>query len=288
MIISNKNPTKMIRILYWTLSLPIVFAVFTFTSCQSTKKVRERYVYFQKNLDSLGKPYFHELAIQPNDQISIFIYSKSLNQEQAAIFNMGGSSSGASSSTASGGASSGASSMSSGGAQNYQVGADGKIEMPILGIIQAAGRNIFQLQNEITDRVLPYVKDPSVIVRFTSFKVNMFGEFKSPGTKSFPVDKVTLLDAISAAGDLTEGGERRNVEVIREEKEGRKIYTVDLTSAGVFESPVFQLQQNDIVYALPNKARLKSLKEKPNLSAVQMGISLVSIISTLFLLIRNL
>ncbi len=92
----------------------------------------------------------------------------------------------------------------------------------------------------------------------------MLGEVRAPGTQKFLVDKVTIIDAISSAGDLTEFGRREDVLVIRETNDKKIYHTIDLRSKSVFESPVFILQPNDIVYVRPNKYKLKNVSLDPD------------------------
>ena len=101
-------------------------------------------------------------------------------------------------------------------------------------------------------------------MRFLQFHVNVLGEVRAPGTQKFNVDRVTIIDAIGAAGDLTDEGKRDNVTVIREQ-EGKKIYyQVDLRSKELFRSPVYVLQPNDIVYVAPTNNKLKTLSVDPD------------------------
>ncbi len=92
----------------------------------------------------------------------------------------------------------------------------------------------------------------------------MLGEVRSPGTKTFPIDKVTIIDAISAAGDLTDAGKRKDVTIIREEN-GKNLYIqIDLTSGSLFQSPGYQLQPNDIIYVGANMKKLITVNRDPN------------------------
>lgn len=173
------------------------------------------------------------------------MYSKTVNQDQAAVFNIPATVPGPS--------------------QGYQVSESGNIDMPVIGSVKAAGLTKEQLQVLLMQKLTNYVKNPAVVVRFLQFNINVLGEVKSPGTKKFETDNVTILDAISSAGDLTDAGKREDVTVIREEG-GKKIYHyVDLRSKTVFQSPVYNLQPNDIVYVKANKNKLKELSIDPEI-----------------------
>jgi len=214
----------------------------SFTACTSQKNVEKDFVYFQNGMDTvLGQQ--KQTIIQPNDLLSIQVFSKTINQEQAAIFNLPGTAGTAS--------------------QGYQVSNDGNIEMPVIGVVRAVGLTKDQLQKSLVEKLTNYVKNPTVIVRFLQFNINVLGEVRTPGTQKFSVDKVSIIDAISAAGDLTDYGRRENVTIIREQ-EGKKLYyRIDLRSKNLFESPVYSLQPNDIVYVSPTTLKLKNLSADP-------------------------
>lgn len=241
-------------------------------SCTSSKEISKDYLYFQNNLDTLENNQLKDNTIKVNDILSIQITSKTLNQDQTLLFNT---------------VPSGATSPNSG----YMVGIDGNIDLPILGSIKAAGLTKDQLQSAITEKLLPYVKDPYVIVKFSQFNINVLGEVKAPGAHLFQAEKVSILDAISASGDLTDYGKREDVMVIREENGKRKYYKVDLRSGDIFKSPVYQLQHNDIVYVGANEMKLKSLNTTNSYNSfrnLQIIIGFVSIAASLTYLIVNI
>ena len=226
-------------------SLPVVFFIFisgVLISCGSSKNVAKEHLYFQQGMDTVLTQQ-KETIIQPNDLLSIQVFSKTVNQEQAAVFNVANT--------------------SATNSPGYQVNSAGNVELPVIGSVKAVGYTKDELQLSLMQKLTPYVKDPSVVVRFLQFHVNVLGEVRSPGTQKFLVDRVTLIDALSAAGDLTDYGKRDDVMVIREEK-GKKIYhKVDLRSRTLFESPAYILQPNDIVYVGTNATKLKNLSADP-------------------------
>src|SRR3712207_1189008 len=152
------------------------------------------------------------MVIHPYDILSIQVFSKTLNQEQAAIFNILNTSNNGATQTSQ-------VNMAAG----YQVSMSGTIDVPVIGGVKAVGLTKEQLQNLLAQKLADYVKSPTVIVRFLQFNVNVLGEVRSPGTHKFFQDRVTIIDAISSAGDLTDNGKRQDVTVIREEN-GKKIY----------------------------------------------------------------
>jgi polysaccharide export outer membrane protein len=234
-------------------------AIALLVACNSSKKMTQDYLYFQKDLDSMAVFQFKEPTIQPNDLLSIQVYSKSLNQDQAALFNIPNTGTQA--------------------VNGYVVNMDGSIELPFVGNIRAAGLTRTQLSNLLGQKLTPYVKDPSVIVRFLQFRVNVMGEVRVPGSYNFPTDKVTIIDALSAAGDLTEYARRYDIVVIREENGIRKYYPIDLRNGSVFNSPVYQLQQNDIVYvgATTNKMVAINARNKQTIQISGIFISILAV-----------
>ena len=228
------------------------FFAFGITSCNSSKTLSRDYQYFQNNLDSVASA-IQDPVIRPNDLLTIQVYSKTANQEQAAIFNLRNTTGNANA----GGA------LSSPSLAGYTISASGNIEMPVIGTVRAAGLTKEQLSQSLIQKLAPYVKDPSVLIRFLQYNINVLGEVKNPGVKPFVTERVTLIDAVSAAGDLTDFGRRENVLVIREQGGKRSYYSIDLRSGSVFQSPGYYLQPNDVVYVSPNKIKLKALNVDP-------------------------
>ncbi len=231
-----------------------VFVCFVLlSSCHSTKQVGKDYLYFQTERDNIGIIPMKERIIQVNDILNIQVISKTLNQQEAALFNMP-----AASINENGNTSAGVSNI------GYVVGINGDIEFPIIGTLKAAGLTRVQLQDVLVSKLSAYIKEPVVSVRSLQFNVNMLGEVRNPGIKNFQVDKVTVLDAIGAAGDLTEDGKRKDITVIRQENGKNSYIQMDLTSGSVFQSPGYQLQPNDIVYVGATDNKIKSIPKKNN------------------------
>ena len=153
----------------------------------------------------------------------------------------------------------------------YLVDQNGDIDFPILGKIHVEGLTRMQ-----------------VTVQFLNFKVSVMGEVARPGTFDISGDRITLLEALSMAGDLTIYGRRDRVAVIREKDGKRRILYHDLRSSDIFQSPCYYLQQNDIVYVEPNKAKTGQSRINSNnsvgvwLSAVSVLASITSLLVTMF------
>ena len=188
------------------------------------------------------------IIIQPQDQLSIIVTSR--DPKMAVPFNLSVSNFYTGSEL----------SVSGGSSQRitgYIVSNEGDINFPSLGSLHVAGLNRWELQDLIKDRLSDegLLKDAVVTVEFLNFKISVLGEVASPGTYSVTGDKITILQALALARDLTIYGQRENVQVIREQNGKRQIYVMDLTNSAIFDSPAYYLQQNDVVYVTPSKVR---------------------------------
>ena len=172
----------------------------------------------------------------------------------------------------------------------YLVDQNGDIGFPILGKIHVEGLTRMQVTELIKQKLMSedLIKDPIVTVQFLNFKVSVMGEVTRPGTFDISGDRITLLEALSMAGDLTIYGRRDRVAVIREKDGKRRILYHDLRSSDIFQSPCYYLQQNDIVYVEPNKAKTGQSRINSNnsvgvwLSAVSVLASITSLMVTMF------
>ena len=172
----------------------------------------------------------------------------------------------------------------------YTVDTDGYINFPVLGKLKLEGMTREQIAEFITNelKTRELVKDPVVIVEFMNLSVSVLGEVSSPGRYDIDRDNYTVLNAISAAGDLSINGRRVNVKVLREENGKQKVYEMDLCDAStIYSSPAYYLQQDDVVYVEPNanKARQSTVNGNTLLtpafwmSAVSFLMSIVVLIA---------
>lgn len=217
------------------------------------------------------------LTVGVSDKISIVVHSK--DPELAAIFNLPVAAQRVGM-TSSSGVSGGSNQMST-----YTVDRNGNIDFPILGPIHVAGLRREDIAKEIKDQIVSknYIKDPIVTVEFANLYISVIGDVSHPGRFILDKDKVTLIDAIANAGDLAITGQRVNVKVFREEDGKQHCYTVDLTNAeSLFNSPVYYLHQDDVIYVEPNKMRKRqSTVNGNNLVTPSFWISIVSLLSSL-------
>jgi polysaccharide export outer membrane protein len=171
--------------------------------------------------------------------------------------------------------------------QTYIVGSDGTIDMPVLGKIKVEGLTVDQLKTKVAELVGRDVEDPLVVARMMNFKVNVAGEVKNPGPQVVTSERYSVLDALTAAGDLTEYGERTNVLIVREENGKREAHRLNLNSSDVLTSPYFYLKQNDYVYVTPNQIRSDNSKYNQNnafkLSVISTIVSGCSVVASLII-----
>jgi polysaccharide export outer membrane protein len=169
-----------------------------------------------------------------------------------------------------------------GSSQGYLVNADGNIQFPVLGNIQAEGLTKSQLKEKISRALLEkqYLKEPIVTIRFMNFRVTVLGEVNRPTVVTVPNEKISLLEAIGLAGDLTLYAKRNNIMIIREEKDKKIIERIDLNSNELFTSKYYYLQSNDIVYVEPNKAKVAQANRSAQwLPIFLSGLSLAAIVA---------
>lgn len=142
--------------------------------------------------------------------------------------------------------------------QYYTVDEEGYIDFPILGKLYVVGLKQSEVINLIEGKLQGQVTNPIVTMRFLNARVTILGEVKRPGTFALNNGRMTLLEALGVAGDLTQYANRSNVLITRENNGKVEFARLDLRSEEVFTSPYFYLQQNDVVYVEPNQARSTS------------------------------
>lgn len=228
------------------LILALVAVLLLASSCAQVKDI----AYFQNKVaNSPEKIDKHAgIVIQPKDMLSIVVSSR--NPELVVMFNLPVVSYQA-----------GSEIVSSGYQKliGYVVDNEGYIDFPVLGRMKVSGMTRWELSDKIKKQLVDegYLSDAVVTVEFMNFKVSVIGEVNSPGTYTIEGDKVTILQAISLARDLTIFGLRENVSVIRERDGERIIYEVNLCDVDLFKSPAYYLQQNDVVYVQPSEIRAR-------------------------------
>lgn len=144
--------------------------------------------------------------------------------------------------------------------QKYLVDNHGMINFPIIGQLKIGGLTKGEVEELVVDELKAYLKEvPIVSVRMTNYNISVLGEVTRPGTFTIDNEKVSILEALAMAGDMTVYGQRKNIKLIREDASGeRKIIELDITKPNIVSSPYYYLQQNDVLYITPNKSKAKT------------------------------
>ena len=171
----------------------------------------------------------------------------------------------------------------------FLIDRNGFIQVPSLGEFKAAGLTIREVRENILNKVSTLLVNPSVNIRLINFRISVLGEVNLPGT--FPVEneRITILEALSRSGDLTPYSNRQHIMVIREKNGIREQGEIDLKGTTFFTSPYYYLQQNDIVYVEPTKAKIAQIQQPITtyLQPIQVGISAILSILTIYALFRK-
>lgn len=246
-------------------TIPFFFIVLLF-SCAPRKDS----VYYQ-NIDSLAtqeKSNSYEIKIQPDDLLMIIVSSD--DPETAIPFNL------STISVPSAGTVNAAQGQLT--MQSYLVDSGGIIDFPVLGKLKVGGLSRTEVMQLLEAKIAKYIKNPIINLRLMNFKISVQGEVTLPGTYSVSSDRITLIEAISMAKDLTIYGKRNNILVIRELNGVKSYNRVDITKADFINSPFYYLAQNDVVYVEPNKTRINGAAVGANTGVI---ISITSLLITL-------
>lgn len=164
----------------------------------------------------------------------------------------------------------------------YTVDKNGNITLPMLGKVQVAGLTRIDAIEKIRTELSKYIKDPGVNMNFNNFRVSVLGEVSKPGSFVLPTERITVLEALSMAGDLTIRGVRENVLLIREMDGQKTMHRLDLTQQNTLNSPYYYLAQNDVIYVEPNKAQVNNSKLGANTNIIiSIAGLLITVISVL-------
>lgn len=259
----------------------IVAVVFSMAACSSAKRMG----YFQDVPDSLtskavAQAVYKSPTVQVDDILQITVQTldpgatMAINQPNSASWPLSGS---GTASGATGGSTGGAAAPNPGSAvSGFLVDHDGNIELPLVGKVQVKDKTTDEVRELVRQKAAQFYKDPVVNVRLANFKITVLGEVNRPSTYIMPSEKVTLLDALGMAGDMTIYGRRENVMVIREENGQKQFARFDLNNSNLFTSPFYYLKQGDVVYVEPNKQKVNG----SDVSAVRR-ISIITAVTTL-------
>ena len=245
-LLSDMNKTISFRLFGGVLALA---AMLLLASCGSTKDV----AYFQNSQDTdlSASQMLYDARIMPKDQLTITV--SAINDEAAAPFNM---------TVPTPYTVNARSTYSQAMLQTYLVDNNGNINFPIVGTLHLGGLTKSEAEQLVQTEVSKYMsadEKPIVTVRMTGYQISVLGEVARPGTFTVSREKITILEALAQAGDLTIYGVRNNVKLIREDPSGKKqIHELNLNDANIISSPYYYLQQNDVVYVTPNKVKAQN------------------------------
>ncbi|HEY4288449.1 MAG TPA: polysaccharide biosynthesis/export family protein [Puia sp.] len=273
----------------WSFLFCSAFVLFFMVSCVSTKKV----IYFNNIQDTTLKNVNPsvESAITKSDVLGITV--SSVNPQAASIFNTPGSTSATPMNPVTSGSNVAALSFNNNTLVppiGYLVTEDGTIQFPVLGPIKVAGLTKKQLEKKIADELVDkkLLLDPIVNVRFLNFRVTVMGEVAKPTTINVYNERISLLEALGLAGDMTIYGKRENVLLIREEGNDKIVRRLNLNSEKILTSPYYYLKTNDIVYVEPNAARVASTSRTQQLLPIILsGLSFIAVIVSYSLFKHN-
>jgi polysaccharide biosynthesis/export protein len=233
------------------------------TSCVSKKKM----VYLQNVTASTPIVTSYEPLIQKDD--ILYINVSSVSEEAVAPFNLDTK------------AVTGNSTMER---QTYLVDFGGNIDFPVIGTIKVGNTTVNDLKLQLRKKLSEYVSDVVVNIRIMNFKVSVLGEVNKPGVINVNSQRITLLDALAIAGDLTLYGRRNNILIMRENKGVKTTARIDLTNPDFMNSEFYYLDQNDVVYVEPNKRKLDSTAIGTNITSL---ISILGFVITTTILLTK-
>lgn len=238
------------------------------SGCTSYKK--SLYLQNENVLNESLEGQLYDFRIMPKDELTIVV--STTDPEASAPFYRKFGQSKESSSNANVG-------MEGGKLLVYLVDNNGYIDFPVLGMIKVLGLTNRECEALLRQKLQPFLKEvPNVTVRTSNYKFSVLGEVGKPGTYTTDAEKVTIFEALAQAGDMTLFSIRDDVQLLREDSTGvRRVYHLNLNEADVAQSPYFYLQQNDVVYVKPTRAKVRTNTFNSNSS---MWITLLSIVTS--------
>jgi polysaccharide export outer membrane protein len=262
---------------FFRLVLVSAILVLFISSCRTQKSLPYNYLENVADTSIQNTVKIPELTIQKGDLLSIQIYSATTHPETDALYNLPNF----------GGISPSGSSGGTGSAviSGFLVDANGNIEYPRIGTIHVEGLKKSDLADLIKKRINqpePQLENPTVIVRFLNYKITVLGEVQKPGSYNIPGERVTVLEALGLAGDIAVYGKRNTVKIIREVNGNREIGTIDLTSKDFFESPYYNLLQNDIVIVEAKRAKVRQADTQEVSQRISLALGIITSIALIY------
>ncbi len=239
-----------------------IVSLLLFCSCASKKDV----LYFQDIENYSGQPNIskNQIIIKKNDKLAILVSA----EDERAVIPFNG--------------------VPNNKINNLEVRSDhilepeyivneaGYIIFPILGKLEVANKTKTEVVEMLENKLATYIKKPTVSLRISNFKISVLGEVNKPGLYPIEGNRLTILEALSLAGDMTIRGKRKDVLLIREENGIATYNLIDFTKGNLFYSPFYYLQQNDVIVVGPNNAQVQQSKNTlKNISSISGILSLI-------------
>jgi len=250
---------------YWVIT-GAIFCLITQNACIQHRQL----VNFDEgpSFDSLMLPVHpHALRIQPDDLLAISVLSQTADPQITAPFRNPNPTGGGEQE-----------------APKYLVDAGGTINMPLVGKVYLAGLTTQSARDTLEEHLSRFLKKPIVNVRISNFRFSVLGEVSKAGTYTVPYEQVNVLEALGQAGDLTKYGNRDNVLVIRQTNGVRQYGRLNLHNRDILQSPYFYLEQNDIIYVEPLKAKVGDTADATT-KYVQWALPIISVFTLLVTLL---
>lgn len=244
----------------------------TGTSCVSHKQL----VNYQENFPDSTQLLINKLPdirIQPNDVLSIKVFGTEM--ELVAPFNI--TSSQQSESFVN---------IESIQLTGFLVNQQGMIDFPVLGRLKLEGLSVTEVKDSLVEKLKLHLKDPVVNVRLLNFRVTVSGEVRSPGAFNVVNERISVLDALALAGDLTDYADRKEILLVRESNGVRSLNRINLQSAAFFQSEYYFLKQNDLIYVKPLRAKAGAVQDQSS-KAVPILSAAATVAAVLIALFKN-
>jgi polysaccharide biosynthesis/export protein len=251
--------------------LPIFIFSLCVSSCKTYQKIPE-YLQYVNDTTGKGAVIIPELKIQKGDLLSIQIYSLTTIKEVDELYNLPTQTNMA------------ASGQGQAPLNGFLVDNNGDLEHFRLGTFHVEGKTKHELAAEIRKRLtepVELLKNPTITIRFMNFRVTVLGEVAKVGTVNVPGERLTILEAVGLAGGISRTGKKEYVKVMRESNGQRETGVVDLSRKDVFESPYYNLMQNDVVIVEKNKRGLSDEDQQRAFQKISMGLTLIAAAATL-------
>lgn len=244
----------------------MISLVLLLSGCANKKKL----VYLQgiDNQKNYENSLRYEIKLQPDDLLSIVVTAE--NPEVTTPFNLPVIQGNVVTNSQTG--------------RTFLIDNDGFIEYPVLGKVKLGGLTRTEATAKMTELISNYINHPAITMRIMNYKISVLGEVAKPGNYTLNGERITVLEALSLAGDLTIYGKRKNILLIHDD-EGKKTYTrLDLTDAQLLNSPNYYLAQNDIIIVEPNKPKLNGSIVGPNIG---LWLTSISVLLSLIIFLKN-